>query len=542
VLSLERGRSSISSEHQDSQHAQIALEQQVQILTTELNLVEERFSHANSQKDELLERERQLEMHLMDVEQLKNEREGQIATLKRAQTQELERLQAQLGREERDSILELERARADKEFLRNEIAFYKKTVEELSSNQHTLSTQAQHEKSVLARVINDLETQLNTGGTAGTPAIEAPAAESSVDQLKVQLEEAQLARASDEAAAREEIEWLNEQLQILEDAYTRADTEKRSTIARTQTDMEDMSKELALLASQLSDEDREVQAAGISESKRILDFIMTELRALRLELEDSSAGHKEAMSVARGKQQVLLEAKSDLEYLSSETKEIVRQLGVVRKEKEDMSAAQAASKEMLSGYLHEADTRIVEMQLKEEKDTQQSQLQLEHSSHQISSLQQQLDACKANMAGPGGSEAATKELLRLKEAEVDQLWHERFEDRRKMDEHFAELQHAILSLQNEKSQYQMESTNDKQVTERILSELEISFKVVLQEGEDRLSDAHQKHTGRVTMLEEQLEAARSKEAESTLVISQLKQHVLEKDELLLKHMLKDEQV
>ena len=67
------------------------------------------------------------------------------------------------------------------------------------------------------------------------------------------------------------------------------------------------------------------------------------------------------------------------------------------------------------------------------------------------------------MAGPGGSEAATKELLRLKEAEVDQLWHERFEDRRKMDEHFAELQHAILSLQNEKSQYQMESTNDKQV-------------------------------------------------------------------------------
>ena len=223
-----------------------------------------------------------------------------------------------------------------------------------------------------------------------------------------------------------------------------------------------------------------------------------ELRALRLELEDSSAGHKEAMSVARGKQQVfapssrvcsrvvlvqvLLEAKSDLEYLSSETKEIVRQLGVVRKEKEDMSAAQAASKQMLSGYLHEADTRIVEMQLKEEKDTQQSQLQLEHSSHQvlnsrathevgfmsdwvmqISSLQQQLDACKANMAGEGGSEAATKELLRLKEAEVDQLWHERFEDRRKMDEHFAELQHAILSLQNEKSQYQMESTNDKQV-------------------------------------------------------------------------------
>jgi len=88
----------------------------------------------------------------------------------------------------------------------------------------------------------------------------------------------------------------------------------------------------------------------------------------------------------------------------------------------------------------------------------------------------------------------------------------------------------------------MESTNDKQVTERILSELEISFKVVLQEGEDRLSDAHQKHTGRVTMLEEQLEAARSNEAESTLVISQLKQHVLEKDELLLKHMLKDEQV
>jgi hypothetical protein len=39
--------------------------------------------------------------------------------------------------------------------------------------------------------------------------------------------------------------------------------------------MEDMSKELALLASQLSDEDREVQAAGISESKRILDFIMS---------------------------------------------------------------------------------------------------------------------------------------------------------------------------------------------------------------------------------------------------------------------------
>ena len=73
-----------------------------------------------------------------------------------------------------------------------------------------------------------------------------------------------------------------------------------------------------------------------------------------------------------------------------------------------------------------------------------------------------------------------------------------------------------------------------QVTERILSELEISFKVVLQEGEDRLSDAHQKHTARVTMLEEQLEAARSKEAESTLLISQLKQHVLEKDELLLK--------
>ena len=107
VLSLERGRSSISCEHQDSQHAQIALEQQVlaasvhrpaeyaacqvQTLTTELSLVEERFSHANSQKDELLERERQLEMHLMDVEQLKNEREGQIATLKRAQTQELER-------------------------------------------------------------------------------------------------------------------------------------------------------------------------------------------------------------------------------------------------------------------------------------------------------------------------------------------------------------------------------------------------------------------------------------------------------------------
>ena len=85
--------------------------------------------------------------------------------------------------------------------------------------------------------------------------------------------------------------------------------------------------------------------------------------------------------------QVLLEAKSDLEYLSSETKEIVRQLGVVRKEKEDMSAAQAASKEMLSGYLHEADTRIVEMQLKEEKDTQQSQLQLEHSSHQVLNMQ-----------------------------------------------------------------------------------------------------------------------------------------------------------
>lgn len=43
------------------------------------------------------------------------------------------------------------------------------------------------------------------------------------------------------------------------------------------------------------------------------------------------------------------------------------------------------------------------------------------------------------------------------------LWEERREDRRKMDEHFAELQHAIVQLKDENAEFQMESHHDKEV-------------------------------------------------------------------------------
>ena len=329
ILSLERGRSHISETNQESAMQTLALEHQVKELTRELNAVEARYSDTNALKDSLLEREKELEMHLMDVEHLKNEREGQIETLKKQQQDELERLQAQLSREERESLLELERARADKEFLRNEIAFYKRTVEELSSSQQSITAHASDEKMALAKVISELENQIGMAGEKGP-------IDTNVDQLRVQLEQTKKARANDEAAAREEIEWLNDQLQVLEEAYTRTDKEKRATIARTQEEMEEMSHELTILASQLSEEDKKLNAVGINESKRVLEFIMSELRALRLELEQNSASRSEAMSVAKGKQEALLEAKNDLEYLSHETKEIVKQLQQIRQEKEEM--------------------------------------------------------------------------------------------------------------------------------------------------------------------------------------------------------------
>lgn len=340
----------------------------------------------------------------------------------------------------------------------------------------------------------------------------------SITQLQAQLAESKQARQKDEAAAREEIEWLNEQLQILEEAYTRADAEKRSTISRTQAEMEDMSKDLAVLASQLSEEDRLSNAEGMQESKRILDFIMNELRALRLELEQSSANRSEAMSAAKGKQMVLQEAKSDLEYLSSETKEIVRQLAQVRKERDEFSVREGVTKEVIGGYLKEADEQIVAMQMEGETNKDLSQMATAQLQSEVDSLRKQLDVCKSN-----SGDEAMKQCLDLKEAEIQQLWKDRQEDRQRMDSHLEDLQHALVQLKGQNAEYQMENVHDKQVTEKILGDLELRFKTMLQEGEDKLVEVHAQKDARIKQLEAQLETSRQREVEANTSIAQLQQ-------------------
>ena len=69
-----------------------------------------------------------------------------------------------------------------------------------------------------------------------------------------------------------------------------------------------------------------------------------------------------------------------------------------------------------------------------------------------------------------------------------------------------------------------------QVTERILRDLETGFKIMLREGEEKLTKTLEHNEAKTEMLEAQLETSRMREAELGATISQLKEQLAQKSE------------
>lgn len=68
------------------------------------------------------------------------------------------------------------------------------------------------------------------------------------------------------------------------------------------------------------------------------------------------------------------------------------------------------------------------------------------------------------------------------------------------------------------------------MTERILRDLETGFKIMLREGEEKLTKTLEHNEAKTEMLEAQLETSRMREAELGATISQLKEQLAQKSE------------
>jgi len=164
VVTLNQGGSIESQQSKDNAARAAELEGQVRDLTRQLTAQDAKLLEAETSKKSLAEGHAQLQKHVEEVQGLNSQREQELVQIRETSAAEMDRMASQLGREEKEALLELERARADKEFLRNEIAFYKRTVADLNKQKDGLEESSKEEKEVLNKVIQDLEEQMETLG------------------------------------------------------------------------------------------------------------------------------------------------------------------------------------------------------------------------------------------------------------------------------------------------------------------------------------------------------------------------------------------
>eukprot|EP00658_Telonema_sp_P-2_P082665 TRINITY_DN8784_c0_g1_i1.p1 TRINITY_DN8784_c0_g1~~TRINITY_DN8784_c0_g1_i1.p1 ORF type:complete len:1789 (-),score=688.48 TRINITY_DN8784_c0_g1_i1:283-5649(-) len=547
VVSLDKAKRATEKQLSDSQMELSATKVGYDNMSKELQASEMRYEQCAERLDELQRHERELELQLQDVENMKHDREQLVERLQGNQGEEMKRVGDERDRMQREFNLEMERSRADKEFFRSEISFHKKTVAGLTAEKEIMMKQNKHDKEVLTQVIQDLENQLAEFAQSKAEIMERTKdemerLESKLAELEQRLRQAQKEKVDDEIAAKEEIERLNEQLHLLEDAYYKADREKRQTIERTQREMEAMNEELRELEGQLTEAVLGRDAA-MTESKESLSFIMHELRTLRGELTQTKAGREEVMTQAKGKQLALVQAKADMEFLSTELKDLMNQLVRARAEKEEIWSQARHDKETLGTILKDSENRVVEAQMERERDVSGSVRQVETLKTEVLELDKMLKAAqerersllqrvqmlegrvelseadrerylglvREGYEAEKGEVQTLKELLNQAKAEKMQVWQQAREDKELLTRQVEELQNVMATLKKEKEEHYRESRRDKEVMERILSDLENSFTRMQEEREDSLHQAKSSTemlSSELSRLHDQLEQTR----------------------------------
>merc|ERR1712139_236920 len=100
-----------------------------------------------------------------------------------------------------------------------------------------------------------------------------------------------------------------------------------------------------------------------------------------------------------GKQLALVQAKADMEFLSTELKDLMNQLVRARSEKEEIWNQSRHDKETLGTILKDAENRVVEAQMERERDVSGSQRQTETLKAESLELERQLKAAAERERG-----------------------------------------------------------------------------------------------------------------------------------------------
>jgi len=312
-----------------------------------------------------------------------------------------------------------------------------------------------------------------SGGAVARTSANIGSAQAKLVDLESKLIQVSQEKSDDEDAAKKEIEWLNDQLKVLEEAYHKADAEKRETISRTQKEVEDMTAELRQLEVKLASGGGVGSGRSLDHAERAEAWaaVAHELRVVR-HMVDPHLTEEEQLTLTTQNNEAALvqQAMDDVAYVSEASG---RMLALQHLQAQELEDARAPVADPRDGEIEELRTQVTALQ--------------------DALLQEQ--GCRA-----------------AAEAEVQSLVKESSEDRRTMGRQMGELQRVLKQLKIEKEEYYFQSTNDKEMTERILRDLEDSFQNILEQREGSIAEAeaaqHQLG-GELSELHAALQAARS---------------------------------